>query len=727
VKTLLSAVLVSVSISANAQSPAARTTPAAKPAAVVKIPPPAPRVNPFLNMSALPYQLPPFDKIKDEDFVPAFEAGMAEQLKEMAAIAKNSEAPTFDNTIVAMERTGRLLTRVSKTFFNLNASNTDDAMQKIEADMAPKLAAHQDAINLDGALFARVQALYAKRDALNLDAESAQLLSRYYLQFVRAGAKLSEADKARLKAMNQELSTMTTQFGQNLLKNAKNGAVIVDDAKQLKGLSTEQIGAAAEAAKARGLEGKWVLSLQNTTIQPILETMEDRALREKVFKASVARGVGGETDNASLAAKIAALRAQWAALLGYRDYASYALEDEGAKTPEAVNKMLSQLGRAALLKAKAEAAEIQALIDVQAKASHSSSFKLEPWDWAFYAAQVRKAKYSFDEAQVKPYFELDRVLKDGVFYAAHELYGVTFKERADLPVYRNDVRVFEVFEANGSPLGLILFDYFKRDNKNGGAWMDAFVDQSGLFGTKPLVINNLNINKPAPGQPVLLTFDEVSTMFHEFGHGVHGLFSDAKYPTLAGTSVPADFVEYPSQFNEMWAREPQVLANFAKNYKTGEPLPKALFEKILAAQTYGEGYASTEYLEAAMIDQTWHQFSPAKAPAPETAQAFELAALKKAGMQFAPVPPRYHTPYFAHAFSGGYAAGYYAYIWSEVLARDTGAWFHTHGGMSRANGDFFRAKVLSRGRTLEPGTLFEQFYGGAPTVEPLLEYRGLKN
>ena len=686
---------------------------------------PAPSSNPFFEPSVLPYQLPPFDKIKDADFRPAFEAGMAEQRKEVDGIARAAAPATFDNTIVALERSGRLLTRVSKAFYNLNASNTDDEMQKIESEMAPKLAAHQDAILLDSALFARVDALYRRRDSLGLDAESAQLLDRYDKQFVRAGARLSEADKTALKQINVALSSMTTQFEQNLLKATKSGAVVIDNVADLDGWPAEQIGAAAEAAKERGLSGKWLITLQNTTIQPALEQMKNRALRERVYRASIARGDGGAADNTALVAKIVELRAKQAALLGYRDYAAYSLEDESARTPEAVNKMLAQLGPAALRMAKSEAADIQKLIDEQAKAAHARSFKLQPWDWAFYAQQARKARYDFDDAQVKPYFELNHVMQDGVFYAAHELYGVTFKERMDLPAYRPDVRVFEVFDADGSSIGLLLRDDFKRDNKNGGAWMDSFVDQAGLFDQKPVIINNLNISKPSAGQPVLLTFDEVTTMFHEFGHALHGLLSHVKYPMLAGTSVPPDFVEYPSQFNEMWAREPAVLAHFAKDYRSGEPMPKALLDKVLAAQTYGEGYASAEYLAAAMLDQSWHQIGASRAPSAAGVMAFEREALKKDGMSYGPVPPRYHTPYFAHAFSGGYAAAYYAYIWSEVLARDTGAWFHAHGGIGRANGDFFRAKVLSRGRTLEPGVLFEQFYGQPPDIEPLLEYRGL--
>ena len=687
---------------------------------------PAPSSNPFFQPSVLPYQLPPFDKIKDSDFRAAYEAGMAEQRKEIDAIAHDAAPPTFDNTIVALERSGRLLTRVSKTFSNLNASNTDDEMQKIDSEMSPKLTAHQDAINLDLALFSRVDGLYQKRDILGLDAESAQLLDRYHKLMIRAGARLSEPDKSALKLLNVELSSMTTRFEQNLLKNAKNGAVVVDKIAELDGLSTEQIGAAAEAAKARGVAGKWVISLQNTTIQPPLEQLKNRALRERIFRASIARGIGGDFDNTSLISRIVELRAKQAALLGYPTHAAYSLEDEAAQTPAAVNKMLAELGGAALLKAKGEAAELQKLIDGQAKAAHAKPFTLEPWDWAFYAQQVRKAQYEFDDAQVKPYFELDHVLKDGLFFAAHELYGVTFKERTDLPLYRPDVRVFEVFDADGSPLALFIRDDFKRDNKNGGAWMDTLVDQSGLFDTKPVVINNLNIPKPPPGQPVLLTFDEVTTMFHEFGHGLHGLFSHVQYPLLTGTNVPPDFVEYPSQFNEMWAREPAVLAHFAKDYRTGEPMPKALLDRVLAAQDYGEGFATAEYVAAAMLDQSWHQIAASAAPPASGVPAFEEKALQQKGMLYGPVPPRYHSPYFRHAFSGGYSAAYYAYIWSEVLARDTGAWFHAHGGISRANGDFFRAKILSRGRTMEPGVLFEQFYGGKPDVGPLLEYRKLE-
>ncbi|HEX3481370.1 MAG TPA: M3 family metallopeptidase [Kofleriaceae bacterium] len=712
---------------APAAPPPAAPQPAPAPPAAPSPPPPQAvnEVNPFLQPSALPFHLPPFDRIKDADYAPAFEAGMAEQRKEIDAIAHDPAPATFDNTIIALEHTGQMLARVEKTFGNLNASNTDDAMEKVESEMAPKLAAHRDAIALDAALFARVDTVFQHRGELGLDPESAQLIERYEDLFVRAGARLSDADKATLKKLNEELSSLSTRFRQNVLAATKDGAVVVDDVQQLDGLSQEQIGAAAEAAKARGLDGKWVIALQNTTIQPPLAQMKNRALRERVFRASVMRGRGGSSDNTAVVSRIIELRAKKAALLGYPNYAAYALAEETAGTPGAVNRILDQLAPAALAKARAEAAGIQAQIRADARAAHTAPFTLAPWDWAFYAQEVRKARFSFDEAQVKPYFEINRVLQDGVFFAAHELYGLTFTERHDLPVYQPDVRVFEVHDADGSTIGLLLLDYFKRDNKQGGAWMDTFVDQSTLLGDKPVVINNLNVPKPAPGAPALLTFDDVTGMFHEFGHALHGLLSAVKYPLLSGTSVPPDFVEFPSQFNEMWSREPAVLAHFAKHYQTGEPMPKALLDKILAAKDYGQGYATLEYLAASLVDQSWHQIPLASVPPAARVMAFEDAALARHRVAYPPVPPRYHTTYFSHIFAGGYEAGYYAYIWSEVLARDAGAWFHAHGGLSRAAGDAFRAGILSRGRTQEPSVLFEEFYGHPPDIKPLLEYRGL--
>jgi peptidyl-dipeptidase Dcp len=650
---------------------------------------------------------------------------MSEQLQEVKRIAANPEPPTFQNTIVALERSGQLLDRVRTTFSNLNACNTNTQMQQIDTEMAPKLTAQRDAIFLDAALWSRVNTLYNKRDSLNLDAESLQLLTRYHTLFVRAGAQLSPAQQARLRDLNKEISSLTTRFKQNVLKATAEGAVVVDNVADLDGLSKEHIGAAAQAAVSRGLAGKWLITLQNTTNQPVLAQLTNRALRERIYQASIARGTGGATDNTAVIAQLVKLRAERAALLGYPSHAAYQLEDESAGTPAAVSSMIGQVAPAALARAREEAAEMQKLIDAQAQAAGTPSFTLQPWDWSFYSEQVRKERYAFDQASVAPYFELDHVLKDGVFYAAHQLYGLNFRERTDLPVYQQDVRVFEVSDADGKPLALFLADYFARDNKQGGAWMSGYVQQSRLMHQKPVVANHLNIPKPQAGQPVLLTFDEVTTMFHEFGHAVHGMLSNVHYPLLSGTAVPRDFVEYPSQYNEMWAREPAVVAHYARHYQTGAPMPPELLEKVLAAQKFNQGYATTEYLEAALLDQAWHQITVEQAPPANDVQAFEVAALKASGLDYPPVPPRYHSTYFAHIFESGYSAGYYAYLWSEVLARDTGQWFHTHGGMTRANGDYLRTHILARGRSEDPQVLFREFYGRAPDIAPLLEYRGL--
>ncbi|MFT4045428.1 MAG: M3 family metallopeptidase [Solimonas sp.] len=685
---------------------------------------PMPTDSPFSQPSPLPYQLPPFDKIRDSDFAPGFTAGMAAQRAEIEAIADSPDAPSFDNTIVALERSGRLLERVASVFYNLTASNTNDTLEKIQAEFAPQLAAHRDAIFLNPRLFARVQALYNTRRLLNLDAESARLLERYHTQFVRAGAELGEEQKVTLRKLNEELSKLDTQFEQNLLKDNNASAVVVDTRAELEGLSDEQIAAAAEAAKARGLDGKFVITLMNTTGQPPLTNLDNRALRERIFKASISRGNNGnEFDNKTVVARIVALRAQRAALLGYPTHAAYVLADETALTPEAVNKMLAQLAPAAVVNAKREAADMQKLIDAQKGGGPDRHFKLAAWDWAYYAEKVRKARYDFDESQVKPYLELDNVLQNGVFYAAHQLYGLTFKERRDLPVYHPDVRVFEVFNEDGSKLGLFLADYFKRDSKRGGAWMNEFVSQNALLGTRPVVVNNLNIPKPSPGQPVLLTFDEVTTMFHEFGHALHGLFSNVTYPMFAGTSVPRDFVEYPSQFNEMWATYPEVLEHYAKHYRTGASMPKALVDKFLAAEKFNQGFATTEYLAAALLDQRWYQLPLAQSEAQDV-NAFEAQALREAGVDLPEVPPRYRSTYFAHVFSGGYDAGYYAYIWSEVLDTNTQQWFREHG-LKRENGERFRAMLLSKGGSVDAMTLFRDFIGHEPRIEPLLEHRGL--
>ena len=707
----------------------------APPAVVVEAPPaPAARANPLLQPSTLAFSLPAFDQIRDEDYRPAFAAGIAEQRAEVDAIAANPAAPTFENTLVALERSGQTLTRVERVFFSINSSFTNDTLQQVEGEVAPLLSAHDDATKMNAALFKRIDTVYQQESlgsgsgglgSGGLDPESAQLLARYHASFLRAGAMLNDSDKAALQKINGELSSLTTEFAQKVRRAMSDGGVVVDNVAELDGLSPGEISAAAEAATARGLTGKWVLALQNTTVQPALGALKNRALRERIFNASVNRATTGDVDTTGIVVRLAELRAQKARLLGYPNFAAWALEDETAGKPAAVNAILAQLAPAALTKAKSEAADLQKIIDKQAKVSKTAPFALQPWDWAFYAEQDRKARFDFDEAQVKPYFELEHVIKDGVFYAATQLYGITFVERTDLPKYDDSVRIFEVREADGSVVGMILLDFFQRKNKQGGAWMENYVDQSTLLGTKPVVVNNLNIPSVAAGQPVLLSFDEVTTMFHEFGHGLHGLFANSKYPLLSGTNTPRDFVEYPSQFNEMWASEPAVLANYAKRYDTGEAMPKALFEKVIAAQNFGGGYGTLEYLKAAKVDIVWHELGVGQAPAASGVKDFEAAALKAAGMDYAPVPPRYHSTYFNHVFGGGYESAYYAYIWSEVLARDTGAWFHAHGGLTRANGDAYRAQILSQGRTREPAVLFKSFYGKDPEVGPLLEYRGL--
>ncbi len=673
--------------------------------------------NPFFQKSTLQYQAPPFDKIKDADYAPAIEEGMKQQIAEIDAIANNAAPPTFANTLEAMERSGELLTRVTKVFFNLAASNTNDAMQKIRAEEAPKLAKHQDSIYLNAKLYARVKGLYDKRDALGLDPESRFLLQRYHLNFVRAGAELDQADQAKLRALNEEEAKLTTQFADSLLADTKASSVVVADKTELAGLSEGDLASAAGRAKERGLGGKWVLDLQNTTQQPVLSSLKNRALRQRVLEASEARcDHGGPNDTKAIVARLAQLRAQRAKLLGFSTHAAYILDDRMAKTPDHALKLLTDMVPAATTKAKREAERMQQVID-----SEKGGFTVGPADWELYAEKVRKADYDIDEAEVKPYFPLDRVLQDGVFFAAHELYGLTFRERKDLPVYDPDVRVFEVFEADGRSLALYYGDYFQRPNKRGGAWDDSFVDQSALLGTKPVIVNVLNVPKPAPGRPALLSFDDVKGLFHEFGHALHGMFSNIRYPTLGAT--PNDWVEMPSQFNEHWSLEPAVLNHYARHYKTGKPIPQALVEKIRKTKTFNEGYATTEYLAAALLDLAWHTL-PADAP-PAQVDAFEKAALERFHVDLPQVPPRYRTTYFAHIWEGGYSAGYYAYLWSEVLDDDAYYWFKEHGGMTRANGQRFREMILSREGTADVAELYRAFRGRDPVVQPLLEERGL--
>jgi peptidyl-dipeptidase Dcp len=674
--------------------------------------------NPFFAPSSLPFQAPAFDKIKDEDYQPAIEAGMAEQRKEVQTIADNPASPTFENTIVAMEKSGQLLTRVQRVFSAVTGANTNPALQKVKATEAPKLAAHRDAIYLDAKLFQRVATIYKKRNSLKLDPESLRLVEFYYDEFVHAGANLTEADKTELKKLNEELATLSNAFSTKLLAATKEGAYVTKDKGALAGLTDAQVNAAAEAAKNRKVEG-FLLPLQNTTQQPDLVSLSNRASRQALFANSWERAARGDAnDTRDTVARMAQLRAQKAKLLGYPNFAAWQLEDQMAKTPEAALKFMDALVPASTAKAAGEAQDIQALIDAQ-----SGGFKLQPWDWEFYAEQVRKAKYDLDEEQVKPYFELDNVLQNGVFYAANQLYGLTFKERKDLPVYAPGVRVFEVFDANGSTLALFYCDYFKRDNKQGGAWMNSFVGQSRLLGTLPVVSNVANFPAPAPGEPALLTPDDVRTMFHEFGHALHGMFANTEYPSLSGTSVARDFVEFPSQFNEHWATYPAVFQHYAKHYKTGAPMPAELVAKIKKSATFNKGYETTELLAAAELDMKWHTLPASDAP--QNPDKFETEALQQTHLSLSYTPPRYRSSYFSHIWAGGYAAAYYAYLWTEMLDDDAFQWFEEHGGLTRANGDRFRQMVLSRGNTEDLGKMYAAWRGTPPSIEPMLKYRGL--
>ena len=679
-----------------------------------------PASNPFAQESRLPLNYPAFDQIKNADYGPAYEEGMKEQAAEIAKIANNKAAPTFENTIVAMERSGRLLDRVSSVFGNLSGANTNDEFDALNRELAPKLSAHSDAIRLNEKLYARIKTLYDKRDKLKLDPESKRLLERYHTDFVRAGAKLSAADKEKLKAYNSQLAALSTTFSQNVLKEANASALVVDTREELAGMSDKAIDAAAAAAKAKGMDGKFLIAIANTTGQAPLEVLTNRSTRERLLATSLARGSrGGDFDNREVVLKIAKLRAERAALLGYSSHAAYQLEDQTAHDTDAVNKLLGELSKPAVNNARKESADIQAVIDAE-----KGGFANAAQDWAFYTDKVRQARYAFDQNQLKPYFELDNVLKNGVFYAATKVYGITFKERKDLPVYQQDVRVFDVFDADGKQLAIFLGDFYARSNKRGGAWMNAYVSQSKLMGTKPVVANHLNIPKPAAGEPTLLTYDEARTLFHEFGHALHGMFSDVKYPRFAGTRVPRDFVEFPSQVNEMWMTWPEILNNYAKHYQTGAPMPKELLDKVQASAKFNEGFRTTEYLAASILDQRWHQLPADKIPT--DVLGFESSVLKDAGVDFAPVPPRYRTTYFSHVFAGGYSAGYYGYLWSEKLDADTVEWFTENGGMQRKNGDHFRKALLSKGGTMDAMQMYREFRGRDAKIDPLLERRGLK-
>jgi peptidyl-dipeptidase Dcp len=675
--------------------------------------------NPFYAPSTLPFHAPPFDKIKDEDFQPAIEAGMAQQQTEILAIANNPEPPTFDNTIVAMEKTGLLLNRVNAVFDGVTGANTNPTLQNVKTIEAPKLAAHHDFIYLNTKLFARVAAIYKQRASLKLDPESLRLVEHNYDEFVHAGANLSQTEKTELRKLNEEASSLSDAFANKLLAANKQGAFVTTDQAALAGFSADRLAAAAQTAKGRQVEG-FVIPLQNTTQQPDLVLLTNRDTRQSIFEHSWNRTERGDAnDTRDTIARLAQLRAQKAKLLGYPSFAAWKLEDQMAKTPEHALQFMDAIVPPATAKAALEAKDIQAVIDAQ-----KGGFQLQPWDWNFYAEQVRKARYDLDDAQLRPYFEINNVLQNGIFYAANQLYGITFKERHDIPVYQPDIRVFEVFDVNGKHLALFYCDYFKRDNKEGGAWMSEFVGQSRLLGTSPVVYNVLNIPKPAEGEPALVSFTNVITMFHEFGHALHGMFSDAEYPTLAGTSTARDFVEFPSQFNEHWALYPSVFSHYARHYKTGEPMPKDLAARIKAADTFNKGYIMTELLAAAELDMQWHAL-PATAPL-QNPDEFEKQALDRTHLNVSYVPPRYRSSYFSHIWGGGYSAGYYAYLWTEMLADDAYQWFVDHGELTRANGDRFRQMVLSRGNTQDLARMYEDWRGAPPNTKAMLKYRGLE-
>lgn len=676
--------------------------------------------NPFAQPSELSLYYPPFDAISNEDYEPAFEAGMAQHLVEIDAIVAQDAAPSFDNTIVKLELAGQLLNRVSRVFFALSSAHTNDQIQALQQQIAPQLAAHDDAIVLNADLFARIQALFADRAELGLTPEAVRLIEQYHTDFVRAGAALSREEKSRLREINGELASLQTKFSQNVLNEVNAMALVVDSREELTGLDAALIDAAAKEAVSRDLAGKYVIPLLNTSGQPALSSLQNRAVRERLYQASVARGTrGGEFDNTQTLSSVLKLRAERAQLLGYATHADYVLEDATAQTTQAVNERLAALAPPAAANARREARDLQAMVEAS-----GGDFDLAAWDWQYYSEKLRQERYAFDESQLRPYFELDNVLQRGVFFAAGELYGLRFSERFDLPVYHEDVRVFDVMEEDGSQLGIFIGDFYARPSKRGGAWMNAYVPQSRLLQTQPVVANHLNITKPAEGVATLLSFDEVTTLFHEFGHALHGLFSDVDYPSFSGTRVPRDFVEYPSQVNEMWATWPSVLANYAVHFETGKAMPQELLDKVLAAQKFNQGFATTEYLAASLLDQALHQLTPETVPDAGEIVQFEADALAAAGVDLSEVPPRYRSAYFSHIM-GGYSAGYYSYIWSEVLDADSVEWFKENGGLERRNGDHFRATLLSRGGSKEAMSLFRDFRGRDADVTPLLNRRGL--
>ena len=674
--------------------------------------------NPFALRSTLEYEMPDFNRINDDSYLPAFYAGCEQQLGEVHEII-NQEEMTFENTIVKMELSGQVLMRMMMVFYNKSSSDTSDRLDEIEAEIAPKLSAHMDEIHLNQKLWGRIKQLYENRDSLNLNTEDAWLLERYYRDFTHAGAHLTDAQRESLKVLNEELSKLETQFGKNLLNDTNDLAVVVDDVAELDGLTENEIAACAAAAKDRGLEGKWLIAMVNFTGNPLLSRLTHRGLRERILKNSLLKGGrDNENDNRPVLLKMVKLRAQRAELFGVKTHAEYVLQDRNAQNPTNVHNMLKQIAPAAVRNARAEGAELQKSIEASGE-----SFELESWDWDLYTEKVRMAKYNLDTAAMKPYFELERVLFDGVFYAANKLFGLSFKERKDIKTYHPEARAFEVFNEDGSKLALFIGDFYTRDSKRGGAWMNNLVDQNFLLGQLPVVCNNLNIPKPPAGQPTLLTYDEITTLFHEFGHALHGMLSDVKYPRFSGTSVERDFVEFPSQVNEMWLSWPEVMDNYAVHYETGEKLPQEWIANLKAASTFNEGHSTTAYMAAAILDLAWHSVTSDQEIT--NVEEFEAKAIADYGLDYAPVPTRYRSTYFSHIYAGGYSAGYYGYIWSEVLDADTVEWFKENGGLKRANGDHFRNTLLSRGGSLNSMQMFRNFRGRDATIEPLLKRRGL--
>lgn len=672
--------------------------------------------NPFAQRSDLDFELPPFALIKEEHYLPAFYEGCTQQLAEVQAILDTPGAATFENTIVALEKSGQMLMRTLLVFFNKSSSDTNDALDKIEEEMAPKLAAHQDAINLNPTLYARIKSLYDSRESLGLNSEDAWLLERYYKDLIHAGAHLSESERDRLKELNEELSKLETQFSKNVLADTNDLAVLVETIDELDGLSENEIASAAAAAKERGHDGKWLIGMVNFSGNPVLDSLTNRTLRKKIMQDSLIKGNrANENDNKPVILKVVNLRAERAKLFGKKTHAEHVIAVQTAEHPDNVHAMLRKIAPAAVRNAQAEAQDLK----------KSAGTEIESWDWGFYTEQVRLEKYNIDTTKMRPYFELESVLKNGIFFAANKLFGITFKERPDLVTYHPEARAFEVLNEDGSKLGLFIGDFYTRDSKRGGAWMNNLVDQNFLFNQLPVVVNNLNIPKPPAGKPTLLTFSETTTLFHEFGHALHGLLSQVKYPRVSGTSVQRDFVEFPSQVNEMWILWPEVVENYARHFETGEKLPQEWIDNLDAASTFNEGHATTSYLAAAILDLAWHSLTTEEAAKVSDVEAFEAQAIKDYGLDFAPVPTRYRSTYFSHIFAGGYSAGYYGYIWSEVLDADTVDWFKENGGLQRKNGEHFRNTLLGRGGSIDSMQMFRNFRGRDSKIEPLLKRRGL--